>query len=159
MCNWVTGCEHTWVCASACDSFWKCPTVYFTGNATYIVLRELKSESDLLCSFVCVWGYERECVCVCVCVCYRKERDRQSKPASVGCVLKLERFTCKALVLLHLNLGKWRLKCTQCKCAYDRRGNQFHIQVGTQSNVFLHSTTLPLKMFDLFSWLEICTPE
>lgn len=53
---------------------------------------------------LCVWGYEREREGVCMCV--AKERDRQSKPASVGCVLKLERFTCKALVLLHLNLGK-----------------------------------------------------
>lgn len=50
---------------------------------------------------MCVGGGMRERVCVCV-----TERDRQSKPASVGCVLKLERFTCKALVLLHLNLGK-----------------------------------------------------
>lgn len=40
-----------------------------------------------------------------VCVC-GKEKDRGGKPVSVGCVLQVERFTCEALLLLHLNLGK-----------------------------------------------------
>lgn len=48
------------------------------------------SKVDSLCSFVCRVKREIESVCVRVCVracVLQRERDRQSEPASVGCVL------------------------------------------------------------------------
>lgn len=44
------------------------------------------SKVDSLCSFVCRVKREIDCVRACVCV-LQRERDGQSEPASVGCVL------------------------------------------------------------------------
>lgn len=49
-----------------------------------------------------MWVGERERECLCV-PGRRRQADR-GEPASVACVLKLGRFTCRAPVLLHLNL-------------------------------------------------------